>query len=93
MFYPTKGSSVAAYINYAIFREIGSASTMSSIKVSTTHTVLRPVLGPHDLLLSILRKHVANSIVGYFVAACGGPIYSILRLENNNINKKIYYKI
>ena len=64
VFYPKKGSSLAAYINYAIFSEIVSAPAISSN--ATSHTVLRPVPGLHDLLLPILRKHVANSICSLF---------------------------
>ena len=66
VFYPKKGNSLTAHIYYAIFSELFSASAMSSIVVSTTHTVLGPVLGVNDLLLPILREHVANSVCSLF---------------------------
>ena len=57
---------------------------MSSIVVSTTHKVLGHVLGLQDLLLPILREHVANSVCSlFFSPPAAGLSYGILRLQNN----------
>ena len=57
---------------------------MSSIVVSTTHKVLGHVLGIQDLLLPILREHVANSVCSlFFSPPAPGISYGILRFQNN----------
>ena len=67
MFYPKVEAPLKlTYTKYSIFSEIVSASAMSSVVVSNTYTVLRPVPGLHDLLLPILREHVSNSVCSLF---------------------------